>query len=64
MLSTLEVELSGQVGAAWFGGGSKTESGRGGSQVGWVLTLIALSFLRHELLLRDQIVYALVKLHL
>lgn len=63
MMSSFKVEFTGQVGALWLGSSLETEGTCSWSKVTWVLTLIALWLLWDVLLLRDEVVYALVKIY-
>ena len=63
VVATLKVELAGQVRALRLRGGLETEGRGSGSQVRRVLRPVALGLLSLELLLRDQVVDALLVLN-
>ena len=61
--AAFKVVFARKVGAHGLGGGLEHEGAASWGQVGWVLALVALALLRHELLLGDQVVDAFVELH-
>ena len=64
MFATAEIEIAVQVAAVGLAGGLEAKSGGGGGHLGWVLRFVALSFLRHVLLLGNEVVDAFFELHL
>lgn len=61
--AALQVVLAREVCAHWLGCRLQAKSAASWVQVGWILAFVALLFLGYVLLLRDQVVDALVKLH-